>query len=317
MDHYPPYIIYRNSYPDTLKSVAKPPEYLHARGTFPFDESRRKYLCVIGARDHSPYGRMACEMLVRGLAGYPITIVSGLALGIDSIAHETAIETGLHTISFPGSGLDEEVLYPATRFGLAKKILAAGGALLSPFEHGQVGTRWTFPVRNQIMAALSHATLIIEGAPGSGTLLTARYTLECGRDVLVVPGSIFSKLSYGPHSLMHDGAQSVTCSEEILEALGFDIQTKQHIVENQKMFSEEKPQQASHDQFTSKILALIRGGKCTSDQLILEMKTSPEKVTGKLVEMELQGLVTIDQNGHIEATPYLPTPTIPCNTNAT
>lgn len=161
-------------------------------------------------------------MLIEGLRGYPIVIVSGLAIGMDSLAHEAALKVGLRTIAFPGSGLALSILYPSTRRDLAKRIVESGGALISPFEPEQVGTYWTFPNRNRLMAGISHATLIIEAEKESGTLITAKAALEFGRDLLVVPGSIFSNHSYGSYKLLKDGATSpVRSSADILEILGF------------------------------------------------------------------------------------------------
>jgi len=115
------------------------------------------------------------------------------------------------------------VLYPQEHIGLAERIILSGGTLLSPFERYQEGAPWTFPTRNRLMAGISHATLIIEGREKSGTLITAGNAVEFGRDVMVVPGSIFSELSVGPHKLFKDGAIPVSCSNDILEVLGFDV----------------------------------------------------------------------------------------------
>jgi DNA processing protein len=156
--------------------------------------------------------------------GYDIAIVSGLALGIDTIAHEAAMRAGLPTIAVPGSGLDPAVLYPRTNLQLAGRILAAGGALLSEFAPTFKATDWSFPQRNRIMAGLAQATLLIEAGAKSGTLITARLAADYNREVLVVPGSIFSPSSYGTHQFLKLGATPVTSSEDILQALGFTPQ---------------------------------------------------------------------------------------------
>jgi predicted Rossmann fold nucleotide-binding protein DprA/Smf involved in DNA uptake len=144
-----------------------------------------------------------------------------MAIGIDSIAHEAALDAGLITVAFPGSGLLHEVLYPPSRRGLAERIVTSGGALISSFKPDQMGAPWTFPVRNRWMAGMSHAVLIIEGREGSGTMGTATYATELNRNVLIVPGSMFSDLSHGPLMLMKDGATPVTSGEEVLNELGF------------------------------------------------------------------------------------------------
>ena len=212
-------ILTKEEYPFLLTQIPNLPKEMHIAGSLPNLE--HKYLCVIGSRNYSSYGKDVCTKLIRGLKGHPITIVSGLAIGIDSISHEAAIETGLNTIAFPGSGLSLEALYPSSRRRLAEKIIQSGGTLLSPFKMDQTGAFWTFPFRNRLMAGISHATLIIEARKGSGTLLTAEYAAEINREILAVPGSIFGDLSYGPHMLIKRGATPITSSEDILEALGF------------------------------------------------------------------------------------------------
>jgi DNA protecting protein DprA len=216
--------INEEQYPYLLKQINRKPEYLDIAGTFPGDTY--KFLCVVGSRTYSSYGEKVVRSLIHGLKGHPVVIVSGLAIGIDSLAHEAALEAGLKTVAFPGSGLLPEVLYPSSRRKLAEKIISSGGALVSPFLPEQVGDYWTFPTRNRLMAAVSHATLVIEGRQGSGTLGTADFATEFSRDVLAVPGEIFSELSYGPHMLIQKGAGMITCSEDILEALGITVQRK-------------------------------------------------------------------------------------------
>jgi len=213
----------KEQFPFLLKQMEKAPDYLDCAGALP-PSDEYTFLCVIGSRHHSSYGRDACITLLSGLKNYPIVIVSGLAIGIDSLAHEEALKLGMKVIAFPGSGLSKKVLYPRTHLKLAERIVASGNTLLSSFDKDQRGDKWTFPVRNQLMAGISHAVLIIEGKKGSGTLLTANYALELNRQVLVVPGSIFSELSHGPHSLCKEGATPVTTSKDILEALGFAVE---------------------------------------------------------------------------------------------
>lgn len=205
--------------PRLIRMIPDPPDHLWIEGNLP-DPDIYRYLCIIGARRHSAYGRQAVEELIGGLAGHNICIVSGLAFGIDSIAHRAALDAGLPTIAFPGSGLDRSVLYPQTHLELAEDILSAGGALVSEFEPLIACQVWTFPQRNRLMAAISHATLIIEASESSGTLITARLALDYNRDVLALPGQIFSPLTYGPHRLIRDGAIPITSSDDILEALG-------------------------------------------------------------------------------------------------
>ncbi|MES3005459.1 MAG: DNA-processing protein DprA, partial [Patescibacteria group bacterium] len=133
-----------------------------------------KFLCVVGSRQYTSYGKELCISLIKSLAGRPVIIISGLALGIDGIAHQTALDVGLPTIAVPGSGLHPNVLYPRSHLHLAEKIIEKGGLLASEYEPQIRASPWSFPMRNRIMAGLSHAVLIIEAEENSGTLVTAR-----------------------------------------------------------------------------------------------------------------------------------------------
>jgi len=180
----------------------------------------KKYLCVVGSRKYSDYGKAVCEKLIEGLRGYSITIVSGLALGMDGIAHRAALKTGLPTIAVPGSGLGPKALYPVTNRNIAEEIIESGGALISEFADDFRPRLESFPQRNRIMAGMSHATLIVEAELKSGTLITSKYATEYNRDVFTVPHSIFSKTSEGPHMLLRLGATPITQSSDIVTALG-------------------------------------------------------------------------------------------------
>ena len=210
------------NWPERLLEIPDKPKKMYIAGDFP--EGEVKYLAVVGSRKHSNYGRVACERIIEGLRGYPVVIISGLALGIDSLAHEAALRAGLKTIAVPGSGLSEKAIYPKSNFILANKILKAGGCLLSEFEPDFQATNWSFPMRNRIMAALSDAVLLIEAQEKSGTLITARLAMDYNRDVLVVPGEIFSETSTGTNMLLKDGAHPCLGTKEVLEFLGFKEQ---------------------------------------------------------------------------------------------
>jgi DNA processing protein len=165
------------------------------------------------------YGQEACEKLILGLAGYPITIVSGLALGVDTCAHKAALSAGLHTLAVPGSGLGDEVLYPRSNRPFAKKILEQGGGLLSEYAPGTASRVHFFPERNRIMVGLSHAVLVIEAGNKSGTLITARLASEYNRDLLCIPHRIGDPHAFGPHLFIRLGAALVSEPAHILEAL--------------------------------------------------------------------------------------------------
>jgi DNA processing protein len=209
--------------PPLLTEIADPPTELSLRGSFPTGDPR--LLVVVGSRRYTPYGKQACERLIAGLRGYPVVIVSGLALGMDGIAHTAALDAGLTTLAVPGSGLADSVLYPATHRTLARDILEAGGGLISEFAPEFRATPYSFPQRNRIMAGLSHAVLVVEAEERSGTLITSRLATEYNRDVLAVPGPIHSTTAAGPHMLIKKGAALIEKSSDILEALGVDATT--------------------------------------------------------------------------------------------
>ncbi len=278
--------IYIEDYPPLLQRISRPPSYLSMIGTLP--PKKDKYLCIVGSRTPSKYGEEVCRKLISGLVGFPITIVSGLAIGIDSLAHESAMGTGLNTISVPGSGLYSSVLYPQSRYGLAQEIIRKGGTLLSPFSNNQEATNWTFPVRNEVMAGMSHAVLVIEGRAKSGTLITAKYALDFDREVMAVPGSIFSDLSTGPHSLLSDGAQFVTSSIDILEILGFDIHSSAREIKQGKITDLINNETATD--MEKKLLTLLQTPR-TKDDLLRKMSIDPASLATMIVELELRDLI--------------------------
>src|SRR3989344_2147919 len=204
-------------WPPLLEEINQLPNKLFYAGKIA--DWNRKLLCIVGSRKNTNYGREATETLIEGLKGYPITIVSGLALGIDSIAHRAALKNNLPTIAVPGSGLSLEVLHPQSHTHLATEIIEKGGMMMNEFEPEFKATQWSFPQRNRIMAGMSHATLVIEAEQKSGTPTTARLATQNNRDVLALPGSIFNTTSQGPHMLIRLGATPIRDSNDILEAL--------------------------------------------------------------------------------------------------
>ncbi|MDP3965609.1 MAG: DNA-processing protein DprA, partial [bacterium] len=214
-------------FPPLLKEIADPPKKLYVRGKLPSTDW--KWLAVVGSRAMTSYGRQACSHLISGLRGYPVVIVSGLAFGVDAAAHKAALEAGLPTVGVPGSGLDWSVFYPRANVSLAREIIKAGGALLSEYEPELKAADYTFPQRNRIMAGLCQATLMIEAKERSGSLITARLTTEYNRELLVVPGSIFSAESRGTHQFLKLGATPVTEPEDILRVLGIKLEEKSKV----------------------------------------------------------------------------------------
>jgi len=272
--------------PELLQEIPDAPEKLYIQGRLPGPET--KLLCVVGSRKFTPYGKDVCEKLISGLRGYNIAIVSGLALGIDGIAHRAALDAGLKTIAVPGSGLDESVLYPSSHRNLALKILEFGGALISEFEPKFHATPYSFPQRNRIMAGMSHAVLVIEAEIKSGTLITSKLATEYNREVMTVPGSIFSKNSEGPNMLIRLGATPVRNSEDILEALGFKID---EVPQNLEL----KYADCSEEEL---LVIKILSEPMTKDDLIRTIKLPVSKVSALLSIMEIKGLI-IESMGEI------------------
>lgn len=266
-----------DAFPALLAEVPQPPTTLWVRGTLPsFD---RPVLTVVGSRAATSYGRDVCRTLVKGLAGTDTLIVSGLALGVDAIAHEAALDAGLTTVAVPGSGLADAALYPRTNVGLARRIVDAGGALLSEYDPDQRAAPWTFPQRNRIMAGLARAVLIIEAEEKSGTLITARMALDYNRDVLAVPGAIGTPTARGTNMLIRQGATPITSPDDLREALGF---------ERSEMNTERDISQLSPEE--QRVIALLRE-PCTRDELIRTLKLSARDAIVLLSAMEIKGLL--------------------------
>lgn len=263
-------------FPHRLREITDPPKKLFMEGALP--PENYKWLTVVGSRKYSNYGKEVTEILIAGLHGYPIVIVSGLALGIDAIAHKAALEANLPTVAVPGSGLLRKVLYPSTNRNLADDIVKAGGALLSEFEPDFRATVWSFPQRNRILAGLSDAVLVVEAEQKSGALITSKFATEYNRDVFTVPGSIFSSSSTGPHMLIKLGATPITSPKDLLEALGFKTGDK---VERDysDCTAEEK-----------KVVKLLQN-PLSRDDLIDSLGIKVSQANSLLSLMELKGLI--------------------------
>jgi DNA processing protein len=264
-------------FPPLLREISDPPKKLHVRGKLPSID--KKWLAVVGARAYTPYGRQVVDYLIKGLAGYPVVIVSGLAYGIDSEAHKAALKYGLSTIAVPGSGLNWDVVYPKANHGLAREILAAGGALLSEEKPDAKTMDYMFPKRNRIMVGLCHATLVIEAKEKSGSLITAKLATEYNRDLLVVPGSIFSESSKGTHQFLRLGAQAATSPTDILQTLGLS-EAKPAALELRTDLSENE----------IRVLQLI-ASPLSRDELIRALEISTTEANVLLSAMEIKGLI--------------------------
>lgn len=203
-------------YPPLLLETPDHPYFLYIRGTLP--APTLPLIAVVGSRRFTSYGKQVCESLVRDLVHAGVGIVSGLAFGIDKIAHETALRENGYTLGVLGSSIDNDGITPHTHQALGKAVIAKG-ALLSEFPPGSPASAKNFPLRNRIVAGMTQGTLVIEAAEKSGSLITARLALEYDRDVYAVPGSIFASLSQGTNALLKKGAIPVTHAQDILQML--------------------------------------------------------------------------------------------------
>ena len=275
-------------YPELLKEIPEPPKQLRLWGQMPSPEN--KLLAIVGSRKFSIYGREVCEHIISGLAGSPITIVSGLALGIDSIAHRTALRFGLQTLAIPGSGLDRTVLHPHSHVGLAEEIVEASGGLMSEYDDLMPSGAWAFPRRNRIMAGMCHATIVIEAERKSGTLITSRLATEYNREVGAVPGPIDSPTSEGPHMLIRLGAALIRDANDVLELLGLKRKDEAPTLVNTEDLSNEE-----------KVFIKILGEPCSRDELIRKSKIDTGSASAILSLLEIKGLIT-EELGEVRKT---------------
>jgi len=269
----------KEKFPKALLEIPQPPKDLWIIGQLP--PENLIYLCVVGSRKFTSYGRETCEKIIAGLKDYPIAIVSGFAMGIDTIAHKKALTVGLKTLVFPGSGLSISAMYPKTNIHLMEEITEKGGCLISEFEPDFKATQWSFPMRNRLMAGISKAVLIIEAEERSGTLITARLATEYNRDVLAVPGSIFSPNSKGTNKLLRQGATPITCAEDVLEALGFELEKNKE--KQKKIFNDLSPEE--------KVVVDLLREPLSRDDLIRAMKFPIPTANAVLSVMEIKELI--------------------------
>ena len=264
--------------PADLLRIPQPPKKLYLAGKLP--EKNIVCLAVVGSRKATTYGKDVVKKLISGLKGYPIAIVSGLAVGIDAMSHEAALAAGLVAVAFPGSGISEQAFFPPSSLKLAERIINSGGCILSEFEPDLKAAYYTFPMRNRLVAGISKAALIIEAQEKSGTLITARMALDYNKEVLVVPGPISSDFSKGTNRLIRQGATPITSSDDILEALGFKIDEES---KQQNLFEDARPEE--------KTILKILTEPLERDELIRKMKMPTGEANTLLSIMEIKGLI--------------------------
>jgi DNA processing protein len=268
-----------DTYPPLLRKIEYAPPVLYLCGNLT-DDDRRFSLGIVGTRKMTTYGRQVTEHFASHLAKGNVTIVSGLALGIDTVAHTTALDSGGRTIAVLASGLD--TIYPSSNYALARRIVESGkGALLSAFPLGVRPEMGNFPARNHLISGLSLGVLVTEAPPRSGALITANSALDQGREVFAVPAGIFSPASGGVNKLIQDGAHPVTDVNDILESLNLYMLPQQ--AEAQILLP------ANDEERT--LLKLLSSDPQHIDELIRVSALSAQLVSSTLTMMELKGFV--------------------------
>lgn len=260
-------------YPSLLKEIYDPPAVLYVRGEIP----QGIYLAVVGTRRMSDYGERATRQLVRELSRLGVVIISGLATGIDTVAHETALENKGKTIAVLGSGIDDQAIFPASNVKLAHRIVEQGGAVISEYPPLTRAMRYYFPLRNRIISGLSKGVLVVEAPEKSGALVTAYRALEQNREVFALPGPIYSSRSWGTNHLIQKGAKLVLQVEDILTELGLEIKKVKKTV--QLTLEEEI------------ILKSLAEESLHIDELQKRTSLDMAKLSSTLTLLELKGLI--------------------------
>ncbi|MDZ4227754.1 MAG: DNA-processing protein DprA [Candidatus Levybacteria bacterium] len=281
-------------YPELLKEIKNPPFVLYGRGQVPDGTWFSQSIAVVGARRTTQYGREVTKLLTTELVLNGFTIVSGLALGVDAISHITALENNGKTIAVLGCGVD--CCSPMENISLYNSILESDNCIVSEFPLEMKPTQWSFPARNRIIAGLSQAVLVTEGAEDSGSLITAEFALKFGRKVFAVPGPITSSMSKGPYALIQKGAKLVTSGEDIFKELkyqispvpsGGNVKTKSKISKITNVTADEL-----------KILKLLQNEPLHFDELVRRTKFNSSKLSSLLSMMEIKGVVKSLSSGN-------------------
>ena len=260
-------------YPECLKEISNPPLKLYYKGNLDLLKEER-LIAVVGTRNPSSYGKLCCEYMVKKMSRANITIVSGFAKGIDSIAHKTSLLTDGKTIAVIASGLD--IVYPASNLSLYREI-EEKGLILSEYEAGVKPFKGNFPQRNRIIAGLSKGTIVVESKNRGGSLITADLALEFNRDVYAVPGDVFSEYSKGCNNLIRDSrAKSLSNINELLEDYSWEV--------------EEKNDSNKYTKNQMLILNCLSSEK-NLDSILTETKIKETEILAELMTLEIIGVI--------------------------
>lgn len=263
-------------YPKRLLEVAQPPPVIYALGEFtPQDDWA---VAIVGTRRVTPYGQQVTEEVASFLARNGVTVVSGLAKGVDAMAHRAALNAGGRTVSVLGSGIDE--IYPAVNRGLAKEMMESG-AVVSDYPLGTKPVAANFPPRNRIISGLARAVVIIEAGQKSGALITASFAAEQGREVFALPGNIYVPKSVGTNRLIQDGATPLLMPEDLLGVLDLAMRSEQQAA---RTILPSDPTEAA-------LFAVLGHEPQHIDELTRQTDLPPSQVSSTLAMMELKGMV--------------------------
>lgn len=279
--------IFDDHYPKLLKEIYDPPLVLFYLGEILPED--KKAIAIVGTRKVTGYGAVVTEKFAKELSEAGLTIVSGLARGVDSCAHRAVVEAKGRTLAILGGGLKK--IFPPENTALAKMIASGFGAVISEFSPDEPSYPGNFPARNRIISGLSLATLVTEAAEDSGSLITAKQAIDQGREVFAIPGPITSELSKGPSALIKQGAKLVTGASEILEELGLEgLRIKQSLrSDDLKDLRLEKDIKLS--EVEQKICDSLENESQHIDDLCRNLKLTAATVSASLIKMEIQGLV--------------------------
>ena len=276
-------------YPANLREISTPPERLYVRGTMTDGDALA--VAIVGSRTATSYGLAVAERLAAELAGRGITVVSGLARGIDSAAHRGALRAGGRTLAVLGSGVD--VIYPPENRRLAREI-EGHGAVISQFAPGTRPLAGHFPARNRVIAGLSLGVVVVEAAERSGSLITAGLAGELGREVMAVPGSVTSLQSVGAHRLIQDGAALVMSGEDVISQLPqrWRDRVSSPPAPSVTITPGAPPRvPAPHDDHTQRLLGLIGEEPTDIDGIIERSGLTPGRASALLVALEVEGRI--------------------------
>lgn len=282
--------LFMRSHPKSLREISDPPICLYVKGDInTFDFEKQYFFAVVGTRKQTPYGEQIARKFAGELADGGFVIVSGMAMGIDTAAHQAALEAGGKTIAVLGCGVD--IVYPAANRALYENIIKSGGLIISEFPPGQVVAKGLFIARNRIISGLSMGVLVVEGGKDSGALITARYAGEQGKQVFAPPGPLTSEMSAAPNILLKNGAKLVTTVDDILEEFNLKLVPKKKEEIESELNKEERV-----------IFNILQNEAKLVDEITNETKLSVENILNTLSLLEIKGVIEKNSEGKYQIT---------------